>query len=125
MVNTEEIINRLGKILDFYGLSGAAFADKINVQRSSISHLLTGRNKPSLEFVLKVIKTFPEVDLYWLLDGKGGFPSDSITPTRTNTVLPEKTTTTAHFLNKNENKNLTKIILLYDDGSFETYNEKG
>lgn len=123
MVNTEGIISRLGEILDFYGLSGAAFADKINVQRSSISHLLTGRNKPSLEFVLKISKAFPEVDLYWLLEGKGDFPSNPVRPASANTVLPEMKNT-SRILDKNENRNLAKIILLYDDGSFETYGEK-
>ena len=74
MVNTENFINRLEKILDFYSLSASGFADKIGVQRSSISHLLSGRNKPSLDFVLKIIEFFPEVDLYWILIGKGFFP---------------------------------------------------
>ena len=40
------------------------FADEIDVQRSSISHLLSGRNKPSLDFVLKVLSKFDAVDLY-------------------------------------------------------------
>ena len=74
MVNTENFINRLEKILDFYSLSASGFADKIGVQRSSLSHLLSGRNKPSLDFVLKIIEFFPEVDLYWILIGKGVFP---------------------------------------------------
>ena len=74
MVNTDNFINRLEKILDFYSLSASGFADKIGVQRSSLSHLLSGRNKPSLDFVLKIIEFFPEVDLYWILIGKGVFP---------------------------------------------------
>ena len=44
------------------------------MQRSSLSHLLSGRNKPSLDFILKIIEEFPEVDLYWILNGKGTFP---------------------------------------------------
>ena len=74
MVNTEAFIKRLEKIMDYYQLSAAAFADNIGVQRSSISHLLSGRNKPSLEFVMKVVKRYPTVNLYWLLNGKGSFP---------------------------------------------------
>ena len=50
------------------------FADKIGVQRSSISHILSGRNKPSLDFILKVTNEFTDVDIYWLLNGKGSFP---------------------------------------------------
>jgi transcriptional regulator with XRE-family HTH domain len=46
------------------------FADKIGVQRSSLSHLLSGRNKPSLDFILKILDVFPDVDLYWMINGK-------------------------------------------------------
>ncbi|WP_320814829.1 helix-turn-helix transcriptional regulator [Flavobacterium sp.] len=74
MVNTEDFIKRLEEILEYYGLSASGFADKISVQRSSLSHLLSGRNKPSLDFILKIIDEFPEVDLYWILNGKGTFP---------------------------------------------------
>ena len=75
MVNTEDFSKRLHRILEFYELSAAGFADKIEVGRSSISHILSGRNKPSLDFVMKVVKSFPEVELYWLLNGKGSFPA--------------------------------------------------
>ena len=75
MINTEDFIKRLQKVIDYYGESASSFAEKIGVQRSSISHILSGRNKPSLEFVLKILSSFPEVELYWLLNGKGDFPS--------------------------------------------------
>ncbi len=74
MVNSEEFSNRLQKLFDYYDLNASAFADKIDVGRASISHLLSGRNKPSLDFVMRVVKNFPEVELYWLLNGKGEFP---------------------------------------------------
>lgn len=61
MVNSEKFSTRLQKILEYYDLSAAAFADAIDVGRSSISHILSGRNKPSLDFVLKVVQTYPEV----------------------------------------------------------------
>ena len=77
MVNSTEFAKRLQKVLDFYGLSATAFSEKIDFNRSTISHLLSGRNKPSLEFVMKVLNQFPEVGLYWLLNGKGNFPSTS------------------------------------------------
>ena len=74
MVNSDDFIKRLESVLDYYNLSASAFADKIGVQRSSLSHLLSGRNKPSLDFIIKVIEVFPEVDLYWILNGRGNFP---------------------------------------------------
>ena len=75
MVNSSEFIERLNLLLTHYGLTASQFADQIQVQRSSISHLLSGRNKPSLDFVMKVVQTYPAVNLYWLLNGKGEFPS--------------------------------------------------
>lgn len=79
MLNIDEFTKRLEKIFDYYSISASGFADKIGVQRSSLSHLLSGRNKPSLEFILKIVDVFPEVDLYWILNGKGTFPK-TITP---------------------------------------------
>ena len=52
-------------------LSPSKFADKINVQRSSISHILSGRNNPSLDFVQKVLSKFKTLNSDWLLFGKG------------------------------------------------------
>jgi transcriptional regulator with XRE-family HTH domain len=78
MVNTEDFTKRLEIILEYYSLNASSFADKIGVQRSSLSHLLSGRNKPSLDFILKIIAIFPEVDLYWILNGKGTFPKSEL-----------------------------------------------
>ncbi|MBN2486872.1 MAG: helix-turn-helix transcriptional regulator [Bacteroidales bacterium] len=58
-------------IMEHYRLSPAQFADKIGVQRSSISHILSGRNKPSFDFLHKISVTFPEIDANWLLNGRG------------------------------------------------------
>ena len=82
MVNTEDFIKRLEIILEFYGLSASVFADKMGVQRSGLSHLMSGRNKPSLDFVMKIIENFPDVDFYWLLNGEGTFPKSEITTTK-------------------------------------------
>ena len=52
-------------------LTASQFADRIGIQRSGLSHILSGRNNPSLDFVLKVLKAFPELEPVWLLQGKG------------------------------------------------------
>lgn len=114
MVNTDEFVKRLERVLKYYSLSASAFADRIGVQRSSISHLLTGRNKPSLEFVLKVIKTFPEVNLYWLLNGKGSFPAKSPT-------TPVRKVEKEQLTDKAGTKSIQKIVIFYTDGSFEAF----
>jgi transcriptional regulator with XRE-family HTH domain len=74
MMNPEDFIKRLEIILDYYSINASSFADTIGVQKSSLSHLLSGRNKPSLDFILKILEVYPEVDLYWILNGKGTFP---------------------------------------------------
>ncbi|WPO78081.1 helix-turn-helix transcriptional regulator [Flavobacterium sp. KACC 22761] len=96
MVNIDDFVKRLEIILDYYTLNASSFADKIGVQRSSMSHLLSGRNKPSLDFVMKILEVFPDVDLYWLLNGKGVFPkSNEETPIQKSTVISEIEKTTA------------------------------
>lgn len=117
MLDAVKFIERLELILNHYELSAAAFADRIAVQRSSISHLLNGRNKPSLEFVMKITETFPEVDLHWLLFGTGIFP---------NTSEQEEL---SEFKNAEIDKSNTlsptrkveRITFFYADGTFKNY----
>ena len=78
MVNTEEFILRLKKIISHNELSASNFAEKLGVQRATISHLLSGRNKPSLDFVMKVTDVYEDVNLYWLLHGKGSYPKEEL-----------------------------------------------
>lgn len=60
-------------------LSSSAFANEIGVQRSSVSHVLSGRNKPSLDFIIKIKDRYPDVNLDWILTGKGGMISSKKT----------------------------------------------
>lgn len=53
------------------GLTPARFADEIGVQRSSISHILSGRNKPSYDFISKILSRFSGINAEWLITGKG------------------------------------------------------
>lgn len=151
MVNIDDFIKRLEIILDYYNLSASAFADKISVQRSSLSHLLSGRNKPSLDFIIKVIKVFPEVDLYWILNGEGTFPkSENIFnhfeevksgPIETSFVQtelesPDLFSATAsknfekeiqpteinhHTPTANTSGTIERIVIFYKDGTFKNY----
>ena len=135
MVNTEKFASRLNKIIDYYDLSAASFADKIEVGRSSISHILSGRNKPSLEFVMKVVKNFPEVELYWLLNGKGKFPAASPSSNETEATTKKEpiqepfsetegskpvTPSNAPISGK-PGKQIQKIVIFYTDGSFDAF----
>ena len=69
MLNTDAFLRRLEQLMENQQLNAAAFAEKIGVQRSSVSHILSRRNKPSLEFILKVQAEFAEADFDWLLLG--------------------------------------------------------
>ncbi|OJX55469.1 MAG: transcriptional regulator [Flavobacterium sp. 38-13] len=126
MVNTEDFIKRLEKILDYYNLTASSFADKIGVQRSSISHLLSGRNKPSLDFILKILDVFPEIDLYWILNGKGSFPKNNeeyniaYPPTLSNTDEKQP----VNFKKEEtiiKNDTIERIVIFYKNGAFKEY----
>ena len=64
------IQERLKMVMKMNNLSAAAFADRVGVQRSSISHIMSGRNKPSLDFIQKTLKSFPRVNGDWLVTGR-------------------------------------------------------
>lgn len=152
MVNIDDFIKRLQILLDYYVLSASAFADKIDVQRSSISHLLSGRNKPSLDFILKVVEVFPDVDMYWFLNGTGTFPKSEKkeSPIQENFKKEEKNTSNLqsdlftpidapeknrlienNFQNVSNMQNLNTlddaidyIVIFYKDGTFKKYAAK-
>lgn len=121
MINTEDFNKRLQQVIDYYGETASSFAEKIGVQRSSISHILSGRNKPSLEFVLKILTSFPEVELYWLLNGKGEFPSIKKT-VEPDLVSPTSTVIESKIEGKvKTDKTIERIVIFYSDGSFKNF----
>jgi len=63
-----DLSEKIKLILSRKNISPSIFADEIGVQRSSISHILAGRNKPSLDIVQKIVRRFPELGLNWILD---------------------------------------------------------
>ena len=128
MINNEEFIIRLQKVIDFYGESASSFAEKIGVQRSSISHILSGRNKPSLDFVLKVLSSFPDVELYWLLNGKGTFPSSSekqttVTPDAPISEAPKPVKEMITQVSKSGDRSIERIVIFYKDGTFKNFEQ--
>lgn len=126
MINTADFTKRLEKMIHYYSETASSFADKIGVQRSSISHILSGRNKPSLDFVMKVLTTYPEVELYWLLNGKGNFPSDKneqkIEAVKPTAPLREEKLIEKKLASKSE-KSIERIVIFYSDGSFENFEQ--
>lgn len=144
MIVTEDFIKRLEQLFEFYELTPSSFADKIGVQRSSLSHLLSGRNKPSLDLILKIIAVFNEVDLYWILLGKGEIGSNINREIKPPTLLENKseklnepknlnnqngigTKINSHFENmpkENSDLEIKNIIIFYTDGTFKNFNSQ-
>ncbi|MEZ4781495.1 MAG: helix-turn-helix transcriptional regulator [Flavobacteriaceae bacterium] len=106
--------------MSYYNETAASFSEKIGVQRSSISHILSGRNKPSLEFIMKILSSYNEVDLYWLLNGKGTFPKTE-TKTESSKKTPEEQNPIKTIPNSDNSKAIERIIIFYKDGSFKNF----
>lgn len=102
---------KLKKIIEDEGLTASKFAEKIGVQKSSVSHILSGRNKPSLDFILKINKSIENISLDWLLENNNHDIKDNPAPISKNDTV-----------NNSDVKNeLEKIILFFKDGSFKMY----
>ena len=119
MINNDDFTKRLQKVMDFYGETSSSFAEKIGVQRSSISHILSGRNKPSLDFVLKVLSSFPDVELYWLLNGKGTFPKEEKSEIQSEEITSKNIIENISTIN--HDKKIERIVIFYSDGSFQNF----
>lgn len=65
------MLDRIKRFIETQNMTASGFANEIGVQRSSVSHILSGRNKPSLDFILKLKDHFPDLNLDWLLFGSG------------------------------------------------------
>lgn len=117
-----EITDRLQYLMKLHNLSASAFADKINVQRSSISHILSGRNKPSLELMQKVLAAFPKVNADWLILGNTSGEAVSIEVKKE--VLPEtmnqpEKISIAPTPTNFSGKQVKKVVIFYTNNTFE------
>lgn len=133
MIDSDNFSKRLKIIMQNNEISAAQFAEILNVPRSSISHLLSGRNKPSLEFVLKVLKNFAGVELYWLLNGDGTYLKPDKNKPDAPTLfkqeskpqkpikISESIQNTNQFKNARSNNEIDRIVIFFKDGSFKSY----
>jgi transcriptional regulator with XRE-family HTH domain len=134
------MIERILEILKIRNLSPAQFADLIGVQRSGMSHLISGRNNPSLEFIQKVLKTFPEINSDWMLFGKGKMLNGEFSVSQQMSI-PEDPTFTEQAIKESipvlkkeeidkpakrkwvaaEGKQIEKIVYFFRDNTFKEY----
>jgi transcriptional regulator with XRE-family HTH domain len=135
--------DRIKEILTKEKITSAQFADKIGVQRSSISHILSGRNKPGFDFIQKIILSFPALDAGWLITGKGSMYTKNERPadlfagadaTRDNftreagsdevgmsTPEPDKSVISSDILSELHDRKIEKILVFYSDKTFREY----
>lgn len=107
------INDRIRTIIKANSLSPSQFADKIGVKRSNLSHVLSGRNKPSLDFLSKILTAYPNVNAGWLITGatsKGEFKGTQSTPSKDKVVKQLEV-----------RGDVERIVIFYKDGTFTAY----
>ena len=113
----ESFIKRLLEILEKKSMSASQFAEKIGVQRSSVSHILSGRNKPSLDFIIKITTIFNDISLEWLVNGK---KSNDLVINKKEPLSP--TPINKNIINNDLiEKEIKEIIFFYKDNSFKIF----
>lgn len=125
-----EIQDRLKMIMKMHSLTASSFADRIGVQRSSVSHIMSGRNKPSLDFIEKTLVSFPRVDAGWLVLGKQSSSQVKIEEVE-QPKIEDESRQSSHSASNIESKQeqkaekehnqrtITKVVVFYSDGTFE------
>jgi transcriptional regulator with XRE-family HTH domain len=125
------IQNRLHLILKMHNITASSFADTIGVQRSNVSHVLGGRNKPSLDFLEKTLNSFPRVNASWLITGKmppNGIENNEASLDSNKTIEVQKnevnTLKSVEIETPNNNETsseIEKILVFYKDKTFKEY----
>lgn len=140
----EDLLPRIKEIMEWVGVGPASFADEIGIGRPVMSHVVSGRNKASLEVAQKILVRFPDISSNWLLLGSGQMLKEleaSAAPAHSHLPIVEE-----RFANQEnavynvkmqkadsspvlpatqkiaEARKLVKVILFYEDGSFESFN---
>ena len=108
-----EMNERIQKVLNNSGLSASEFSKQLDIQRSRLSHILSGRNNASLDIIKKINNNFPEYTLDWLINGVENPP-----PYPTTQIIDDKIEKKQP---KSAIKKINKVILFYDDETFETF----
>jgi transcriptional regulator with XRE-family HTH domain len=113
------IQDRVKLIIKANNLTASEFADQIGIKRSNLSHVLNGRNKPGLDFLCKVIDTFPNVNASWLITGQqreGTMREESKVEVKKSPKL-----NTAKDSEPNHESTIDRIVVFYNNGRFKEY----
>ncbi len=110
---------RLIELMELLHLTPTQFANAIDVQRATLQHILSGRNEPSLKFMMAIHRAYPDIELEWLLEGKGSAipqlqdnkpqePDYPILPGMENAFFPADVRKTTEFSNLRQEENVPK-----------------
>ena len=133
--------NRLKQFLAAENITQAQFADNINVVRASVSHVLSGRNNPSYEFIRSIMEKYPELNIEWLMFGNGKMyksshtqeePQPAVDNSPVDVLFPDYDDPAPEYEIPAQavqapvrpeipvtQRKVSKIIVLFDDGSFQ------
>ncbi len=109
MINNELIVSKIKKLMEDNNLTPSSFANKIHSKRANVSHILLGRNKPSLNFLIKIVDSFDNVSLDW-------FINDDVDSSDVSKRVAD--------LNTNNIENARKIktiVHFYENGTFRLF----
>ena len=128
----EDIKDRLAHILRAKNLTASQFAELMEIQPSNVSHLLNGRNKPSLDFLIKIKEVFPEYSFDWIIMGKKPITEIKIDEEEDKPVIEfddiEENDTESKEIqpkiveNQTEivtSSDIKKVLVIYSDNTFE------
>lgn len=130
--------NRLKQFLAAENISQAQFAETINVVRASVSHVLAGRNNPGYDFIKSIMDNYPTLNIEWLMLGKGKMYKEKVTQESTlfaleEDIIPEAVPEPMLKIESSpeietidnkpqepvKQRNISKIIVFFDDGTYQ------
>lgn len=111
---------RLLQFLQAENLTQTQFADTLSVARASVSHILSGRNKPGYDFLESLLLHYPSLNLDWLLTGRGRMYRENKQKESSETdQLP-----LFPLPNPAEPRRIDRILVFYDDNTYQEFRTK-
>ncbi len=137
----DSIGQRLKQYIEEKDLSAIEFSELVGIQRSSLSHLYSGRNKPSIDLLLKIKNQFHDINLEWLITGvktQNDLEADNNSSQDSSQALKKDVTyvnnPSVDFDNQlvniienksrsqgSKNRESIKVLVFYNDGSYEEF----
>ena len=116
-MNKETVLSRIKKIIENNDLTNSEFAEIIGVPKSSISHLLSERNKPSLDIITKISEKFDEITTDYLIFGSSLSKKSQIKPSKD--LFSSSDIDNSKDSVKDSNNKVKSIIIIYENNKFE------